>query len=131
MKKIIWIAISILLAAAVSAGYMNALASDSIPSHYFFTPDCAITHKGGCITIDTSKKYSIAILGDSYSAGNGTGMYYHHKNSYRSHRNWGNLYINWLRSNGIDAVSHNLAYSGNKTEQVLSMLKTNRFLDEG
>ena len=129
MKKIIRITISILLGVTISSAYVNALASDT-PNHYYFTQDCEITHVGGCITIDTSKKYNVAILGDSYSAGNGAGMYYHHEKSYRSHRNWGNLYINWLRSNGVDAVSHNLAYSGNKTEQVLSMLKTNRFLDE-
>lgn len=48
----------------------------------------------GCITIDPDKQYNVAILGDSYSAGNGAGMYYHHKGSYRSHRNWSNLYIN-------------------------------------
>jgi hypothetical protein len=129
MKKIIRITISILLGVTISSAYVNALASDT-PNHYYFTQDCEITHVGGCITIDTSKKYNVAILGDSYSAGNGAGMYYHHEKSYRSHRNWGNLYTNWLRSNGVDAVSHNLAYSGNETEQVLSLLKTNHFIDK-
>ena len=44
--------------------------------------------------------FDVAIVGDSYSAGNGAGMYYHHENSFRSHRNWGNLYVNWLKSRG-------------------------------
>lgn len=74
--------------------------------------------------------FDVAILGDSYSAGNGAGMYYHHEYSFRSHRNWGNLYINWLKDRGVNAVSHNFAYSGNKTDQVLSLITEGSFKDE-
>ena len=74
--------------------------------------------------------FDVAILGDSYSAGNGAGMYYHHEYSFRSHRNWGNLYINWLKNQGINATSHNFAYSGNKTDQVLSLITEGSFKDE-
>lgn len=74
--------------------------------------------------------FDVAILGDSYSAGNGAGMYYHHQYSFRSHRNWGNLYINWLKDRGVNAVSHNFAYSGNKTDQVLSLITEGSFKDE-
>lgn len=40
-----------------------------------------------------NETFDVAILGDSYSAGNGAGMYYHHEYSFRSHRNWGKLTI--------------------------------------
>lgn len=78
-----------------------------------------------------NETFDVAILGDSYSAGNGAGMYYHHQYSFRSHRNWGNLYINWLKDQGVNATSHNLAYSGNKTDQVLSLITNGSFIDDG
>ncbi len=78
-----------------------------------------------------NETFDVAILGDSYSAGNGAGMYYHHQYSFRSHRNWGNLYINWLKNRDVNAVSHNFAYSGNKTDQVLSLITNGSFIDDG
>ena len=77
---------------------------------------------------------SLVLLGDSYSAGNGTGFYELDEEeadgkvgkdkAYRSPLNWANNYSRWLekqRLEGRQLVPHltNLAHSGNETKQVL------------
>lgn len=47
--------------------------------------------------ITTNVPLKVALLGDSYSAGNGAGHYYgDDKKAYRSSRNWAHNYVNWL-----------------------------------
>ena len=65
------------------------------------------------------RSLSVVILGDSYSAGTGAGMYYGQSGSYRSHRNWGSLYASWLKTQGIKTSYTNLAYNGYTTKQVI------------
>ena len=65
------------------------------------------------------KSLSVVILGDSYSAGNGAGMYYGPSGSYRSHRNWGSIYVNWLKIQGVRTNYTNFAFDGNTTQQVI------------
>ncbi len=64
------------------------------------------------------KSLSVVIMGDSYSAGTGAGMYYGPSGSYRSHRNWGSIYANWLKAQGVRTQYTNIAYNGYKTQQV-------------
>ena len=64
---------------------------------------------------NSGKAAVVTVLGDSLAAGNGAGDYYDDNNSsksYRSRSNWGQLYVNSLRDQGIAASYHNLASSG-------------------
>ena len=65
------------------------------------------------------KTLSIALLGDSYSSGNGAGNYYGEPGSFRSKNNWAHRYANWLMNSGIKTTLTNIANSGDKTEDVL------------
>lgn len=68
---------------------------------------------------DSGKYLTVTLIGDSYTAGNGAGAYYGPKDSYRSTRNWGHTYVNWLNSQGVHTTVHNLAASGAVTANVL------------
>lgn len=68
---------------------------------------------------DSGKYLTVTLIGDSYTAGNGAGAYYGPKDSYRSTRNWGHTYANWLNSQGVHTTVHNLAVSGAVTKDVL------------
>ncbi|WP_165867053.1 GDSL-type esterase/lipase family protein [Schaalia canis] len=68
---------------------------------------------------DSGKYLTVTLIGDSYTAGNGAGAYYGPKGSYRSTRNWGHTYVNWLNSQGVHTTVHNLAESGAVTKNVL------------
>lgn len=73
---------------------------------------------------------NFAVIGDSYTAGNGT--YYEQDftrvraleyygdegKAYRSYKNYGNLYANWLKDQGIAVVYKNYAYSGSTTDGI-------------
>ena len=51
---------------------------------------------------NSGKAAVVTVLGDSLAAGNGAGDYYddNSSKSYRSHNNWGQLYVNSLRDQG-------------------------------
>jgi len=68
------------------------------------------------------------VLGDSYSAGNGTALGKASANgpnrgyldgAYRSNRSYGQEYVNWLNAQGVSASLTNLAASGAVTTTVL------------
>ena len=75
------------------------------------------------------KVLSMVLLGDSYSAGNGLGIYdldpeeadgqTDEEKAYRSSLNWANVYRDYLRAQGISAHLTNLAHSGNATTNVI------------
>ena len=70
---------------------------------------------------NSGKAAVVTVLGDSLAAGNGAGDYYDDNNSsksYRSRSNWGQLYVNSLRDQGIAASYHNLASSGATTDTI-------------
>ncbi|MDO5676136.1 MAG: GDSL-type esterase/lipase family protein [Propionibacteriaceae bacterium] len=67
------------------------------------------------------QRVSIALIGDSYTAGNGAGQYDKVKGAYRSARNWGNVYARWLNDQGAHANLVNLAHSGYTTDQILAI----------
>ena len=69
---------------------------------------------------NSGKAAVVTVLGDSLAAGNGAGDYYddNSSKSYRSHNNWGQLYVNSLRDQGIAASYHNLASSGATTDTI-------------
>lgn len=72
------------------------------------------------------KVLNLAVMGDSYSAGNGAGDYDHNPKemqgnegldkAYVSRNNWGYKYREWLLSKGVDARLTVLAHSGHTTE---------------
>lgn len=67
------------------------------------------------------KSLSVALIGDSYTAGNGAGSHYGPWGSYQSKNNWGHRYVAWLNSRGIKTtLIKNLAYSGKTTIEVLN-----------
>lgn len=68
---------------------------------------------------ESGRFLTISLVGDSYTAGNGAGSYY---NSwyYRSSRNWGHSYAQWLNDQGIRTVVHNYAVSGAVTKDMLT-----------
>lgn len=72
----------------------------------------AFAHDGG-------QYLDVALLGDSYTAGNGAGSYYGPENAYRSTRNWGHVYVDWLNEQGVRTTIRNLAVSGGVTKDVL------------
>lgn len=63
--------------------------------------------------------YNISLIGDSYTAGNGAGSYYVPA-AYRSSRNWGHEYAQWLNNQGIRTVVHNYAASGAVTQDMIN-----------
>lgn len=63
---------------------------------------------------------NVAVIGDSYSAGNGAGDYYQNDGTYQSKRNYGNVYVNYLRDLGYKAEVQVLAKSGYTTEQIIN-----------
>lgn len=68
---------------------------------------------------DSGRYLDITLIGDSYTAGNGAGSYYGPKNTYRSSRNWGHVYADWLNEQGVQTTVRNLAVSGGVTKDVL------------
>lgn len=71
---------------------------------------------------EPKRAVSIVLIGDSYTAGNGAGDYFGGFNnigSFRSHRNWGQVYANWLNNQGVSATVENLAWSGSTSADVL------------
>jgi lysophospholipase L1-like esterase len=69
---------------------------------------------------ETPKTLSIALLGDSYSAGNGIGDYLYSDDSYRSSRNWAHLYSNWLSEQGVRARLVDESHNGWSTREILA-----------
>lgn len=68
----------------------------------------------------SSKGLSMALLGDSYSAGNGAGYYdTSEPGAYRSLNNWAHYYRRKLVELGVAARLVNLAHSGHTTKEVL------------
>lgn len=82
-------------------------------------------------SVDVNKGIlNFAVIGDSYTAGNGTyatlegtGNSYTGPNpdgtdgsAYRSIRNYGQLYTNWLRSQDVSVSYHNYAFTGSTTD---------------
>lgn len=62
----------------------------------------------------------MALLGDSYSAGNGAGDYdTADPGAYRSRNNWANHYRDWVEREGVHAPLTVLAHSGHVIEDVL------------
>lgn len=71
--------------------------------------------------ITTNVPLRVALLGDSYSAGNGAGHYYgDDKTAYRSSRNRAHNYVNWLNNQGAHAILNIVAHSGHVSDDVLS-----------
>ncbi|HMR48643.1 MAG TPA: GDSL-type esterase/lipase family protein [Arachnia sp.] len=69
---------------------------------------------------DPTRAVSITLIGDSYTSGNGAGMYAGPVGSYRSGNNWALTYAAWLNTQGVHATVANEAASGTATPQVLS-----------
>jgi lysophospholipase L1-like esterase len=65
------------------------------------------------------KTLSIALIGDSYTAGNGAGDYIYGDNSYRSSANWASLYAKWLTGQGVHTTVVNAAHAGWPTSAIL------------
>ncbi|EEH64402.1 LPXTG-motif cell wall anchor domain protein [Gleimia coleocanis DSM 15436] len=65
------------------------------------------------------KYVTLTLIGDSYTAGNGAGLYYGPETAYRSMRNWGHYYADQLNAAGVHTTIHNLAHSGEVTQGVL------------
>ena len=63
------------------------------------------------------RSLSIVIMGDSYSAGNGAGMYYGPSGSYRSHRNWGSIYTQWLNIQGVKTTYTDVSHDGHTLKE--------------
>ncbi|WP_216388554.1 GDSL-type esterase/lipase family protein [Arcanobacterium phocae] len=71
-------------------------------------------------TQQQDEKYlTLTLIGDSYTAGNGAGLYYGPTEAYRSMRNWGHVYADQLNAAGVHTTVHNLAESGQVTDGVL------------
>ena len=68
---------------------------------------------------DSGRYLDVTLIGDSYTAGNGAGSYYGPENAYRSSRNWGHVYVDWLNQQGVQTSIRNLAVSGGVTKDVL------------
>ncbi|PPH14636.1 peptidase [Rathayibacter sp. AY1F8] len=79
----------------------------------------ATSASSGAAAATVTRAVSITLVGDSYTAGNGTGDYFGPKGSFRSGSNWGSVYADWLKRQGVKANVTNLAYSGNVTDDVL------------
>jgi lysophospholipase L1-like esterase len=79
------------------------------------------TAKQPSLVLLVDGKLSIVTLGDSYTAGNGTGSYFGspRPDHYRSPINWSHIYALWLRTQGIAASVTTLARSGDTTADVL------------
>lgn len=71
------------------------------------------------IADDSGRYLDVTLIGDSYTAGNGAGSYYGPENAYRSSRNWGHVYVDWLNEQGVQTNIRNLAVSGGVTKDVL------------
>ena len=65
------------------------------------------------------KSISVALIGDSYTAGNGAGSYNGPRGTYQSSKNWGNIYASWLKTQGVKATLTNLSVSGSKTKDLM------------
>jgi VCBS repeat-containing protein len=64
---------------------------------------------------DTRTPLKIALVGDSYSAGNGAGSYQAPHGCYRSSNNWASRYASWLDGQGYAVTLVNRACSGGVT----------------
>ena len=69
----------------------------------------------------SAKTLSVALIGDSYTAGNGAGSYNGPSGSYQSSKNWGNRYSAWLKTQGIKVTLGNYARSGDTTEELMEI----------
>lgn len=70
------------------------------------------TDSKAAIIVTNQKALTVALLGDSYSAGNGAGGYYGEPGAYLSYNNWAHHYVNWLNSQGIKTTLNSFAYDG-------------------
>lgn len=69
------------------------------------------------------KNLNVVLLGDSYSAGNGAGLYSGPDGCYRSQNNWAQKYVQFLKGKGVNVTFQNRACSGAITRD-LSESKT-------
>src|SRR5262245_19461462 len=73
----------------------------------------------------TAKPLKVVLLGDSYSAGNGARDangdrdYYGPKDCYRSHSNWAEQYVTYLREEGYNVTFVNRVCSGSTTADLV------------
>ncbi|MBR5951638.1 MAG: VWA domain-containing protein [Actinomycetaceae bacterium] len=71
---------------------------------------------------NAEKVLNVAIIGDSYTAGNGVGNHPNgnHDGSFYSLNNWGNKYVEWLNTQGVNArLVATLAYGGSVADDLL------------
>ena len=61
---------------------------------------------------------NVALVGDSYTAGNGAGSYIGPIGSYQSSKNWGNRYTSWLKTQNVSTTLSNLATSGSEIRDI-------------
>ncbi|MDR1969802.1 MAG: GDSL-type esterase/lipase family protein [Candidatus Nomurabacteria bacterium] len=73
----------------------------------------------------SEKILNITLVGDSYTAGNGAGNYVGEKKSYRSLRNWGHIYANYLNQNNIKVRVTDTSYNGDTTRKVIDSQMSN------
>jgi lysophospholipase L1-like esterase len=84
------------------------------------TDASAASSTGPLPMLRTREILRITLIGDSYTAGNGAGNYYTtNRKAYRSYRNWGHNYANYLRGQHILVTVDNQAVNGHTTDEVL------------
>lgn len=66
---------------------------------------------------------NVALIGDSYSAGNGAGSYYGPSGAFRSSNNWAHQFVDALNRDGVHTSLNNHAHSGATTSQILSQVE--------
>jgi GDSL-like Lipase/Acylhydrolase family/Cellulose binding domain len=73
------------------------------------------------VVISSAKPFKIVLLGDSYTAGNGAGRYGAPTDCFRSSKNWGNRYAEYLRvTKGYQVSVVNRACSGSYVKNLTS-----------
>ncbi len=79
-----------------------------------------LTQPVKALNLDPISKLNVVLLGDSYSAGNGTGSYAGVNGCYRSQGNWANRFVWHLREHGIAVRYRNRACSGSVTSDLIN-----------
>ncbi|MCS4484845.1 GDSL-type esterase/lipase family protein [Gleimia sp. 6138-11-ORH1] len=98
---------------------MKSLTKKLLPAAVALVTSLSISAPALAADSSEEKYVTLTLLGDSYTAGNGAGLYYGPEASYRSMRNWGHYYADQLNARGVHTTIHNLAESGQVTEGVL------------
>ncbi|MCL2468289.1 MAG: SGNH/GDSL hydrolase family protein [Micrococcales bacterium] len=68
------------------------------------------------------QEMTVVLIGDSYTSGNGAGAYRADDGSFRSTRNWGSVYADWLGTQGVQVNLVDLSHSGHNSAQVLAQV---------